>query len=94
MAMTNEERFIASCRNVGEADVRQKLTAQRYDGQRAVWASSWLEQVESNKSDATRAEERSSPLLRTKPNRLPAYGASAVGFVALFAGVFLFLRYG
>jgi hypothetical protein len=59
---TNEERFLASCQNVGEADVRQKLSAGRFSERRAKWASDWLEQLENGKSDATRAEERSSRL--------------------------------
>ncbi len=45
-----------------------------------MWASSWLEKVQSGKSDATKAEERSS-LLRnsTTTNRYFAYAASAIG---------------
>ena len=61
-AMTNEERFIASCERVGEADVRDKLSAGRYSESKTMWASSWLDKVGSGKSDATKAEERSSPL--------------------------------
>jgi hypothetical protein len=91
--MTNEERFIASCESVGEVDVRQKLNADRYSGQRAVWASSWLEQVESNKTDATKAEERSSLLLGTKPNSKFASATLAALFVLMLAIVFLLLRY-
>ena len=60
--MTNEERFIASCEMVGEADVRVKLSAGRYSERKTMWASSWLDKVENGKSDATKAEERSSNL--------------------------------
>ncbi|MEP7130102.1 MAG: hypothetical protein ABI770_03135 [Sphingomicrobium sp.] len=63
--MTNEERFIASCEMVSEAEVRDKLSTGRYSEQKALWASSWLEKVESGKSDATKAEERSSLLPRS-----------------------------
>ena len=64
-AMTNEERFIASCERVGEADVWDKLSAGRYSERKTMWASSWLDKVGSGKSDATKAEERSSPLRRS-----------------------------
>ena len=90
VAMTNEERFIASCQSVGEADVRQKLNANRYGGRRAEWASSWLEQVESGKSDATRAEERSSGLPATGRNR--HFGLFALLFAVLIAGVVAFYK--
>jgi hypothetical protein len=60
---TNEERFLASCKNVGEADVRQKLIAGRFSDRRSKWASDWLEELENGKSDATKAEERSTRLL-------------------------------
>lgn len=60
--MTNEERFIASCVTAGEADVRQKLSAGRYSERRAEWATGWLEQADSGKSDATKAAEKSSRL--------------------------------
>lgn len=80
--MTNEQRFIASCEGLGEADVRQKLSAGRFSERRAEWASTWLEQVESGKSDATRAEEKSSRL--RKSAKTNAYVAPAVaGFVVL-----------
>ena len=92
MALTNEERFIASCLSVGEADVRQKLNANRYAGQRAVWASSWLEQLESGKSDATLAEETSSRL--PKPSGSRYFTAIlALLFVLLLASVVLFLEF-
>ena len=92
MAMTNEERFIASCENAGEADVRQKLNADRYGGSKAVWASDWLEQVESAKSDATKAEERSRGLRVTSgTDRHFAFGVSILLFVLLLAGAALFL---
>jgi hypothetical protein len=93
VAMTNEERFIASCQSVGEADVRQKLNANRYTGQRAVWASGWLERVENGKSDATKAEERNTPLLGAKPKPYFIYTVSALLSVLLIAGVSLFLKY-
>jgi len=91
--MTNEERFIASCQSLGEANVRQKLNADGYGGQRAVWASSWLDQVESGKSDATKAEERNSLLRRTRPNRLFAPAVSVVLVVLLLGCVVLFLKF-
>jgi hypothetical protein len=92
MAMTNEERFIASCENAGEADVRQKLNADRYGGSKAVWASDWLEQVESAKSDATKAEESSSRLrIAAATNRHLAFGVSTLLLVALLASAALFL---
>ena len=65
VAMTNEERFIASCQSLGEADVRQKLNADRYSDRKAVWANSWLEEMESGKTDATKAEEINSRLPKT-----------------------------
>jgi hypothetical protein len=90
--MTNEERFIASCEEVGEADVRNKLSAGRYGERKTMWASSWLEKVESGKSDATKAEERSS-LLRhsTTPNRYFTYANSAIFIVLLLAGASVFM---
>ena len=90
--MTNEERFIASCESVGEADVRQKLNAKRFSGQKAVWAGDWLELVESAKSDATKAEERSSGLrLAARNDRHSAFGVSTVLLVLLLAGAALLL---
>ncbi|MEA3058458.1 MAG: hypothetical protein QOF34_1273 [Sphingomonadales bacterium] len=65
LAMTNEERFIASCETVSEAVVRDRLSTGRYSERKAEWASNWLEQRESGKSDATKAEERSSILPRS-----------------------------
>ena len=62
VAMTNEERFIASCEKVGEADVRDKLSAGRYSERKTMWASSWLDKVGTGKSDAIKAEEKSGPL--------------------------------
>ncbi len=92
MAMTNEERFIASCESVGEADVRQKLNADRYGGSKAVWASNWLEQVESAKSDATKVEERSSRVpMAAGANRHFAFGVSTVLLMLLLGGAALFL---
>src|SRR3954463_6826975 len=95
VAMTNEERFIASCETVGEADVRFKLNADRYSERKAVWASSWLEKVESGKSDATKAEEISSRLRSsTDAHAYFIYAISAVFIVLLLggAGVLLKLR--
>jgi hypothetical protein len=90
--MTNEERFIASCESVGEADVRQKLNADRFSSQKTLWATDWLEQVESAKSDATKAEERSSGLrMAAGTNRHFGFGVSAVLFVLLAASAVLFL---
>lgn len=65
MPMTNEERFVASCKSVGESDVRQKLLAGRYTERRAAWATSWLDQVEAGKSEATKAAERATGLRKT-----------------------------
>ncbi len=58
--MTNEERFIASCEMLEEADVRAKLSAGRCSERKASWATNWLERMDSGKSDITKAEERSS----------------------------------
>lgn len=92
--MTNEERFIASCESVGEADVRQKLNADRYSGRKAVWATGWLEQVESAKSDATKAEERSMGLRMTAgTDRHFARGVLMLLFVLLLASAALFLMF-
>jgi hypothetical protein len=95
VAMTNEERFIASCETVGEADVRDKLSADRYSERKAVWASSWLEKIEGGKSDATKAEEISSRL-RSSTNAYPyfIYAISAIVILLLLggAGVLLKLR--
>ena len=89
--MTNEERFIVSCESVGEADVRQKLNADRYTGRRAVWASTWLDQVESSKSKSTPSrEERSSSLLLAKPNRQTAYVVFAIVCALLIGSLLLF----
>jgi len=91
VAMTNEERFIASCLTAGEADVRQKLNADRYSDLKAAWAGDWLEQIENAKSDATRDEEKNSRLVKAKPSRHLASVALALLFVVLLAGAFLFL---
>jgi hypothetical protein len=90
--MTNEERFIASCESVGEADVRQKLSANRYGASKAVWANDWLEQVESAKSDATKAEEKSIGLhMAAGTNRRFGFGILTLLLVLLLAGAALFL---
>ena len=91
MAMTNEERFIASCESVGEADVRQKLNANRYGGSKALWAADWLEKVESAKSDVTKAEESSSRLRKAAGiNRNFRFGVSTLLLVMLLASAALF----
>ncbi len=90
--MTNEQRFVVSCQSMGEADVRQKLGADRYSPQKAIWASNWLEQVESGKSDATKAEESTRSLLKARPNRHVALIIAALLFALLVAGVAVFLR--
>jgi hypothetical protein len=91
MAMTNEERFIASCESVGEADVRQKLSAGRYGGSKVLWAGDWLEQVESAKSDATKADEKSSRLrMAAGTNRNFRFGVSTLLLVMLLASAALF----
>jgi len=82
LAMTNEQRFIASCEGLGEADVRQKLTAGRFSDRRAEWATKWLEQVENGKSDATKAEEKSSRL-RKPATRKPYVAPAVAAFVIL-----------
>jgi hypothetical protein len=91
--MTNEERFIASCQTAGEADVRQKLNADRYSGLKAGWASSWLELVESSKTDATRAEERSHRLPNTGLSRRFGPAGFALLLVVLLVGVVVFLNF-
>lgn len=92
VARTNEERFVISCESAGEADVRQKLSSGQYSENRTLWANSWLEQRESGKSDATRAEERS---VLSRNSSHPSSGRAMAGkllflFVAL-AGAILFL---
>jgi hypothetical protein len=90
--MTNEERFIASCESVGEADVRQKLNADRFSVRKAAWAGDWLQQVESAKTDATKAEEKSSGLRQAARNdRRSAFGLSTLLLVLLLAGAALFI---
>ena len=91
--MTNEQRFIASCETVGEADVRQKLNAGRYSGRRADWATSWLEQVESGKSDATKAEEKTTRLRKTSKTSgyvAPSIAALVVLVLLVVAAVLKF----
>ena len=87
LAMTNEERFIASCEKVSEAEVREKLSTGRYSERKAEWASSWLERVEGGKSDATKAEERSSRLRNpARAKTYLIYAVSAIFIVLLLAG--------
>jgi hypothetical protein len=69
VAATNEERFLASCKNIGEADVRKKLAAGGYGERRAMWASEWLEKLEYGKSDETKAEENSARLVNVPGSR-------------------------
>lgn len=88
VAMTNEERFIASCQREGEAGVRQKVNEGRYSERRAAWASEWLDLVDSGKSDATRAEERSRRLL-TPTRRLSFKFVSWATFIVILASGFL-----
>jgi hypothetical protein len=92
--MTNEERFIASCESVGEADVRQKLNANRFSSQKALWAGDWLELSDSAKSDVTKAEERSSGLrMAARNDRHYALGVSALFLVLLLAsGALILMR--
>jgi hypothetical protein len=88
--MTNEERFVASCQSTGEADVRQKLGAARYSAQKAIWATNWLEQFETGKSDATKPEE-SAALLKTRSNRHLAFIIAGFFLVLLLASFALFV---
>ena len=91
-AFTNEERFIASCKIAGEADVRQKLGAGRYSERRTQWATAWLEQLDLGKSDSTKAEEQGLRLLKS-----PASSAYArllvptILIIALFGCVLAYL---
>ena len=93
LAMTNEERFIASCEKVSEAEVRDKLSAGRYSERKAEWASNWLDNVESGKSDATRAEERTRLLPKSaNANTYFVYAASALLIVLLLAAATVLLK--
>ena len=93
LAMTNEERFIASCEKVSEAEIRNKLSTGRYSERKAEWASSWLEKVESGKSDATKAEERSARLGSPASARTYfVYAVSAILMVLLLAGAAALLK--
>ena len=95
MAMTNEERFIASCATAGEADVRQKLSGGRYSERRAEWATGWLEQVDSGKSDATKAAEKSSPLRSSAtPSPYLRLALAAVAVSVLVAIALVLLNFG
>ena len=90
--MTNEERFIASCVSVGEADVRQKLNANRFSGRKVAWAGDWLELIDSAKTDVTKAEERSSRLrVAARNDRQSTFGLLTILLVMLLAGTALFL---
>ena len=94
LAMTNEERFIASCEKVSEADVRDKLSSGRYSERKAEWASIWLEKVESGKSDANKAEEGSSHLPNSARGKMYfIYVVSAILMVLLLTGVTVLLRF-
>ena len=93
LAMTNEERFIASCEMVSEAEVRDKLSTGRYSEQKALWASSWLEKVESGKSDATKAEERSSLLPRSASARpYFIYAVAGILIILILAAATVLLK--
>jgi hypothetical protein len=93
LAMTNEERFIASCEKVSEAEVRDKLSTGRYSERKAEWASNWLDKVESGKSDATRAEERSSLLSKSaSATTYLVYAVCAIVIVLLLAGATVLLK--
>ena len=93
LAMTNEERFIASCEKVSEAEVRNRLSTGRYSERKAEWASSWLEKVESGKSDATKAEEKSARLGNpASATTYFVYAVLAILMVLLLAGAAMFLK--
>ena len=95
VALTNEERFIASCETVGEADVRGKLSADRYSERKAVWASAWLEKMESGKSDATKTEEITNRLRSSTSGRPHLiYLLAAVFIAVLGAGAAVYLSVG
>ena len=94
LAMTNEERFIASCESVGDAYVRQKLSGGRYSESKTAWANNWLEQVDSGISDATKAEERGGRL--REPAKAKAYLKPvplALIFVAILGGIALAVKF-
>lgn len=94
MAMTNQERFVASCERVGEADVRQKLAANQYTDRRVAWAKDWLEALENGKSDAMKAEERTRLLRKApKPIGYARFAAAAVT-VLIVATAMAFLKLG
>jgi hypothetical protein len=86
MAMTNEERFIASCETAGEANVRQKLGAGRFTERKAAWASGWLDQVENGKSEATKDAERTSRNKSADAHPRVRLALFAVGAALLLAG--------
>jgi hypothetical protein len=72
----------------GDVAVRQKLSGGRYSEQKAVWASGWLERLESGKSDATKAAEKSSALLDAeKPRSRYTWVLIALVFGLLLASV-------
>jgi hypothetical protein len=94
VAMTNEQRFIASCESVGDAYVRQKLSGGRYSESKTAWANNWLEQVDSGKSDATKAEEKGRRLresTRADVSLSPALLALIV--VALIAVITIYMKF-
>jgi len=93
--MTNEERFIVSCEAVGEADVRAKLSANRYSELKVSWASSWLQRIDNDKSDITKAEERSSrlrDLSRTQNRSVTARLAFLIAVMLVALTGFFLLR--
>ena len=92
--MTNEQRFIASCESVGDSYVRQKLSGGRYSELKTVWANNWLEQVDSGKSDATKAEERGR-LLREPAKARGHLGPVPLALIclALLGGIAVFVKF-
>lgn len=92
--MTNEERFIASCEILGEADVRAKLSAGRYSERKASWAIAWLQTIDSGRSDITEADESSRTRDFSGTQNRSVIAKLALLIVVLLAGLtgFLLLR--
>jgi hypothetical protein len=89
---SNEERFNASCEKVGEADVRQKLSSGLYSENRAKWASTWLEQRDIGKSEATRSEEESiASRTIAEPKSLRLYTTLILVLIIALGGAVAFL---
>ena len=89
-AMSNEERFIAACSLEGEAGVRQKLAAGRYSEAKSGWAGGWLEEVESGKSEATKAQERIAGILSAKEPSRYVVAATILIVLVLLCGIAFF----